>query len=301
MKAKCIWLTGLPCSGKTTIAKALERHYRKVQLLDGDVIRGTPLANQVGFSEKDRAEHIKRMGHLAKMFVAKGVMTLCSFVSPSDSIRKEIATYFEAGDFVEIFVKTSVEKCIERDVKGMYAKALKGEIKNFTGIDAPYDEPANPDMTLDTEKLTLDECVEEILKAYPPREEKACLFIGRWNGIFHNGHDYIIQKKLDEGKNITMAVRDVAPDESNPWTASEVKEMLEYRFKDEPRVKIIIIPDLESVEYGRGVGYGVNEIKVDKQIAGISGTKCREMIANNDDSWKNFVPKEIVDFLIRKK
>ena len=97
-----------------------------------------------------------------------------------------------------------------------------------------------------------------------------------------------------------MAVRDVRPDGKNPWTAKEVKEMLDYYWDGDPRVKVIIIPDIFSVEYGRGVGYGVNEIVVTEQIAGISGTECRKLIADGDSKWKEFVPKRIAEFLEKK-
>ena len=98
-----------------------------------------------------------------------------------------------------------------------------------------------------------------------------------------------------------MAVRDVKPDEKNPWTAKQVKEMLEYRWKDNDNVEIIIIPDILSVEYGRGVGYEVNEIKVTEKIAGISGTECRKLMAEGKDEWKQFVPAEIAEYLSKKK
>jgi adenylylsulfate kinase len=296
MKTRCIWLTGLPCSGKTTLAKELEGHYSSSIVLDGDEIRNTPLANKAGFSAEDRKNHILRMGHLAKMFTSTGVTAICSFVSPSEETRQAVRAMFDEGDFIEVHVDAPLSLCIERDVKGMYAKALSGEIANFTGIGSSYDAPTRAELVLDTASMTVDECVKQILDCNPPRSNKKCLFIGRWNGVFHNGHDHIIQSKLEQGKEVLLGVRDVEPDEKNPWTAKQVKEMLEYRFKDDNRVQVIIIPDVESVEYGRGVGYEVNEIKVTKDIAGISGTECRRMISEGTDSWKDFVPAEIVEF-----
>jgi len=297
MKSKCIWLTGLPCSGKTTIAKQLEKHYSNSIVIDGDEIRNTPLANTAGFSQEDRKNHILKMGHLAKMFTDTGVTAICSFVSPSEVVRQEVRSSFNDGDFIEVHVDATVETCIERDVKGMYAKALKGDIKNFTGIGAGYDIPTTPGLTLNTDKHTVEECVALVLAVVPPRSNKKCLFIGRWNGVFHNGHDHIIQSKLAEGKEVLLGVRDVEPDGKNPWTAKQVKKMLEFRFKEDDRVQVVIIPDIESVEYGRGVGYQVNEIKVTKDIAGVSGTECRRMIKESNNEWKSFVPSEIVEFL----
>lgn len=298
--AKCIWLTGLPCSGKTTIAEQLIKYFPKAQLLDGDVIRDTPLAKDVGFSPEDRAKHILRMGQLAKMFVDNDVTSVCSFVSPQKEIRDQVRNMFNEGEFIEVYVSTLVEECAKRDVKGMYARAYAGEIDNFTGVQADYEAPSAPEITMDTTNMTVEESVQTIVGVARPFDDRACLFIGRWNGIFHNGHEYIINQKLDEGKKVIMAVRNVAPDDKNPWTASEVKEMLDYRWKGNPNVKVIIIPDVLSVEYGRGVGYEVNEIKVDKEIAGISGSLCRELVANGDPTWKTLVPEEVAPFLEKR-
>lgn len=298
-KVKCIWLTGLPCSGKTTIANSLKPYFKNSAILDGDIIRGTILAKDVGFSSEDRKKHILRMGTIAKLMVDAGSTVICSFVSPDPIVRQEVRSMFAEGEFYEIHLSTPLEVCEQRDVKGMYAMARKGEIKNFTGIDAPYDAGSNADLTLDTSKLTIEQCLNKILKepTVSPYNTKTSLFIGRWNGVFHNGHDHIIQKKLEEGHNVLMAIRDVKPDDKNPWTATEVKNMLEYRWKNEPRVECIIIPDIVSVEYGRGVGYEVNEIKVTEKIAGISGTECRKLIQAGSEEWKDFVPLEIAEYL----
>jgi len=294
---KCVWLTGLPCSGKTTIANELNKVLTNSVVLDGDDLRSTYLGKNVGFSPQDRHDHILRMGEIAKLFVKTGTYAICSFISPEAKARDMVRELFNDGDFIEIHVSASKDTCAERDVKGMWKRAMNGDITHFTGFDAPYEEPINPEYTAFTELSTIKECVDDIIDILKPYHKPACMFIGRWNGIFHNGHDYIIRKKLDEGKSVTLAIRDVAPDKNNPWSAKQVKEMIDYRFKDYPDVKTIIIPDLESVEYGRGVGYEVNEIKVDKYIAGISGTECRKMILEGDDDWKQFVPDEVVEYL----
>lgn len=303
--AKCVWLTGLPCAGKTTIGKLIVEKLPNSVLLDGDELRATALGKNVGFSPEDRANHIRRMGAIAKLMVDNGISPICTFVSPEAAIRDEVAELFEPGDFKEVWVDTPADVCAERDVKGMWAKAKAGEIKGFTGYDAPYEIPEAPHFILPTAEAPDQEVpglieAEYLIEQIFPKSKPACFFIGRWNGVFHNGHDHIIQKKLDEGFNVTMAVRDVPPDEGNPWHAREVKKMLDYRFKDDDRVKVIIIPDVHSVEYGRGVGYEVNEIKVTEQIAGISGTECRRLMAEGDESWKEFVPKEIAEYLSAK-
>ena len=295
---QCLWFTGLPCSGKTTLVKALEKYYPKCKILDGDEVRSTPLGNFAGFSKQNRKDHIIRMGYLAQMFLDEGYTVLCSFVSPIRETR-EILRRKIGPQFTEIYLNTSVDVCSRRDVKGMYALAYEGHMKNFTGVTAPYEPPINPELTLDTNELSVEQCLNQIFKICDPYSDPCHLFPGRWNGVFHNGHDYIIMQKVKTGANVTLAVRNIKPDEKNPWTAKEVKAMLEYRFKAYPNVNIIIIPDIKSVEYGRGVGYEVNQIKVTKSIAGISGTECREMIAKGNNDWKKLVPKEIAEYLNR--
>jgi adenylylsulfate kinase-like enzyme len=264
------------------------------------VIRGTPISKDVGFSKEDRAKHIKRIAWIAKMFNDVGITAICSFVSPDKAIRSEIRTYFDKDQFIEVFVDATIEECIKRDVKCMYKKAISGEIKNFTGIDAPYDKPERPEIYLNTSDKdnTVDDDVKAILMYLGYyREKKYSVYIGRWNGCYHLGHEAIINQSLEKDKNVLMLIRDVTPDEKNPWTAKQVKEMLDYRYKKESRVKTMIIPDISSVEYGRKVGYQVNEIKVQEQIASISGTKCRELIKNNDPSWKEYVHPRTAKFL----
>lgn len=290
-----VWLTGLPCSGKTTIAKELLKRVDAIWL-DGDSIRGNELYKNNDFSKEGRRKHILMMGMFAKTISDQGHNVICSFVSPELEIRKKLRDVI-GEKFSSIFVNTYRHTCIERDVKGMWKKALNGEIKNFTGVDSEYDT-GDYDLIVNTDHSSVLECVEYILlNCFYKDTRKYCMFVGRWNGTFHNGHDYIIQKKLDEGKNVLLAVRDVKTDDKNPWSAKEVKSMLEYRFKDNHRVKVIIVPDIESIEYGRGVGYEVNEIKVEKDIAGISGTKIRDLILRDNKEWMNFVPKEISEYI----
>ena len=163
-KGFTLWFTGLPCSGKSTVAKVVAEKLRekglKVEFLDADIIR-QHLWKELGFSKEDRDENIRRATYLAKLLTRNGVAVLASFVSPyielRDYARKEI------GDFIEVYVKCSVEGCIKRDVKGMYKKAIAGEIKNFTGISDPYEEPPNPELVVDTEKETVEESVARVL------------------------------------------------------------------------------------------------------------------------------------------
>ena len=158
------WFTGLPCSGKTTVADAVadvlrERGYR-VERLDGDIVR-KDLTSDLGFSKEDRNENIKRVTFVAKLLSRNGVAVLATFVSPYRERRRK--TREEIDNFVEVFVRCPVDVCIERDVKGMYKKALAGEITGFTGVDDPYEEPENPEVILHTDRETLEESAQKVL------------------------------------------------------------------------------------------------------------------------------------------
>lgn len=154
-KGFVVWLTGLPGSGKTTIAmgvmqKLRERGYR-VELLDGDWVRKT-ISVGAGFTREERRQHLLRVAWISRLLARNGVIVLCSFVSPYIEVREEIRKIIEEEvPFIEVYVKCSVEECIKRDPKGLYKKALKGEIKHMTGLDDPYEPPKNPALTIDTE------------------------------------------------------------------------------------------------------------------------------------------------------
>lgn len=159
-----IWLTGLPCSGKTTIARELGRRLKSwcPKLLDGDQLR-RGLCSDLGFSPKDRAENIRRVSHLATALADLGSIVIASFVSPYHEIRNRAAEIIGKSRFYEVYVKCPVPVCEWRDVKGMYAKAREGKILGFTGIDATYEEPVNPLCTVDTDRWTLEACARTIL------------------------------------------------------------------------------------------------------------------------------------------
>lgn len=163
-----IWLTGLSGSGKSTIAAAVERELFEaghlVVLLDGDNVR-TGLCEDLGFSLEDRKENIRRIAETAKLFAAAGAQVLCSFVSPTRAIRAMAREIIGPDDFLEVFVNTPLAVCEARDVKGLYAKARAGEIKNFTGIDSPYEAPDNPFLDLKTDNQTVEESAAEMVNA----------------------------------------------------------------------------------------------------------------------------------------
>jgi len=164
-KTKLIWLTGLPCSGKTTLGDALALKLRELNVnvcrLDGDIVR-KKLWTDFGFSKEDRAENLRRVSELSKMFVDSNVTTIATFVSPYQKVRDDIREQFK-DNFIEVFVKTSKDECIKRDVKGMWAKAISGEIKEFTGWDDPYEEPINPEITIETETESIDSSITRLI------------------------------------------------------------------------------------------------------------------------------------------
>ena len=162
-----VWFTGLSGSGKSTIAMGVERELHKrgilCRILDGDNIRAGINSN-LGFSAEDRKENIRRIAEIGKLFVQTGVITLACFVSPTNDIRRLAREIIGEEDFREVFVSTPLEVCEQRDIKGLYAKARSGEVKAFTGISAPFEAPAHPDLTLDTSQMTLKEEVEAVIE-----------------------------------------------------------------------------------------------------------------------------------------
>lgn len=170
--AKVIWFTGLSGSGKTTVAQNLERALYDqgylTQILDGDNIR-SGINNNLTFTEADRLENIRRIAEVSKLLVESGVITLNSFISPTNEIRALAKQIIGTDNFIEIYVNTPIEVCEERDVKGLYEKARRGEIKNFTGIDSPFDAPEHPDIELHTHLHSLEESVQQCLEIILPK------------------------------------------------------------------------------------------------------------------------------------
>lgn len=163
-KGFTLWFTGLPCSGKSTIADVVAEELRKMGLkaerLDADIIR-KHLWKELGYSKEDRDENIRRAAFLAGLLTRNGIVVLTSFISPYRELRDYARR--EIGDFVEIYVKCPVEVCIQRDTRGMYKKALAGEITNFTGVSDPYEEPLNPEVLIESDKESLAESVTKVI------------------------------------------------------------------------------------------------------------------------------------------
>lgn len=316
-----IWFTGLSGSGKSTLANAVESHLfelgYKTYVLDGDNVR-MGLNKDLGFTDIDRKENIRRIGEVANLFTDSGTLTLTAFISPFREDR-QIAREILGKNFIEIYVKADLKTCEMRDPKGLYKKARLGEIKNFTGIDSPYEEPENPELIIETDKLTIEESVDKIINFLKRKvniwpkvnhggqptnnpDKKRAIFIGRYQP-YHFGHIELIQQKLNDGVGALIMVRDIEPDEKNPFTTEQTVEMIrKYHFSKGDDVEVITIPDIESVNYGRGVGYEINEFTPPDNIAFISATKIRESISNGDETWKSMVDEsiqaDVVKFLL---
>jgi adenylylsulfate kinase len=163
-----LWFTGLSGSGKTTLANNVEYRLNKIHqthtyILDGDNIR-TGLNMDLGFTDTDRYENIRRIGEVARLFVDAGILVLTAFISPFRIDRDRVRALLKSGDFVEIFVQCPLEICEQRDPKGLYKKARQGIIKDFTGIDSPYEPPVSPELILQTDQMSIAECTEKIIQ-----------------------------------------------------------------------------------------------------------------------------------------
>ncbi|MTI85702.1 MAG: adenylyl-sulfate kinase [Firmicutes bacterium] len=165
-KSCVLWFTGLSGAGKSTLAVEVEKELYKRQIhsyvLDGDNVRHG-LNKDLGFSDEDRQENIRRIGEVSKLFVDAGLFAISAFISPFIEDRQKVRDLFNEGDFIEVHVKCGLEECEKRDPKGLYEKARQGIIKDFTGISSPYEAPINPEVVVDTEKLTIEECVEQVV------------------------------------------------------------------------------------------------------------------------------------------
>jgi adenylylsulfate kinase len=162
-----LWFTGLSGAGKSTVAHALEERLHmmgcRTFVFDGDNVRHG-LCGDLGFSIEDRTENIRRVGEMVKLFLDAGVISLTAFISPLRSDRRRVRQLVGEGDFIEVYCRCSLDTCEARDVKGLYKKARAGEISNFTGISSPYEEPEQPEVTIDTDKLTIDESVDQLIE-----------------------------------------------------------------------------------------------------------------------------------------
>lgn len=272
MRHTIFWLTGLSGSGKSTIAKELAKQVY-AEILDGDDIR--ELMKNTDFSVEGRRRHMLSVAELAYRF-SKYTNVIVALISPIKEVREEIKKKYH--NIKEIYVKCDIEECKRRDPKGLYKKAINGEIKEFTGISADYEEPIveghNKSTFVDTEILDVEQCVEIILN----REygvHKHSLFIGRWQvpGGLHEGHKKLISKARCKP---LIGIRNTEIDENNPYSVEERKHNIEKL-----GYETIVLPDIAEVVYGRGVGYDVRKVELDKETESISATKIRKGELNN--------------------
>ena len=253
MSNRVIWLTGLSGAGKTTIAMAAAERYG-CEVLDGDTIRD--FFSNHDFSHEGRKRHLLGIARMAKM-ISKHTHVVCSFITPYEDVREEILEILP-DNAIMVHVSTSLELCEERDAKGLYAKARSGQISNFTGISDPFDEPKCAHISLDSsgeEGKSVDDLVDQLAHYF--EKSRAVLLPGRWQPL-HLGHEWLIQRELDQGKRVVVGIRDTPISEADPFSADMRKRMIEHRYEGED-VEAWIMPDIEAISYGRKVGYDVRE------------------------------------------
>ncbi len=294
-----IWLTGLSGSGKTTLAEALRTRLGPALVIDGDVLRNG-LCSDLGYSVEDRKENARRVTELVKLVAGSGTPVIVATISPDHASRERARSHIEQAGirFFEVFVDTPLEVCEQRDVKGLYQRARAGEIDQFTGIDAVYDVPQNPDLRCETVNESIDTSVDSIVALVGAADAQSAhlCFVGRWTP-FHKGHWIIMEKAMTEepGKPVLVLVRDTSFDF---WPASYRKRMLEASFRAMGvRASVVVIPDISSVNWGRGVGWTPREIEVEADIAGISATDLRARMQAGDQTWKDIVAPGVADFI----
>lgn len=297
-----VWFTGLPCAGKTTLAQGLfERAVTAgydAELLDGDVMR--TVAPGLGFSPEQRKAHLLRVAYTAALLAKRGVVVLCAFVTPLESIRKRVKMVVDSmsggrAAFHMVYVKADLETCKSRDVKGMYARALAGEIQDFTGVSAPFEEPQDYNWLIDTDFLAVEAALDDLVAMLHLHPQRHALFIGRWQP-FHKGHQHIIDQALQKGDEVCVAIRNTPVTPTDPFTVQDRVEMIRAVYGD--AVSIIVIPDIKSINIGRRVGYEVNRVDVPEFIGRVSATNIRTSIQSGDGRWQDNLPGPVVEWVM---
>lgn len=304
-----IQLTGLSGAGKssvsTNVKEQLEQLGYKVEIIDGDIYRQS-ICRDLGFSQEDRTENIRRLGFIGLTLAKHGVITILSAINPYEDVRRELKN---SAEFVKtVWVDCDLETLIDRDTKGLYKRALlpdgdPDKLENLTGVNDRFDIPQEPDLILKTGAETEEESTQKLLdfilqnigagKEASPR----ALFIGRWQP-FHNGHKWLIDQKLKQNIPILIAVRDMKPDSANPLTTQQTINILKKMYAG-ANVKIISIPNIESVNFGRTVGYEINEFSPPESISIISATEIRNSINQKSSSWKESVDEDIHELIFQ--
>ena len=288
MSNRVIWLTGLSGAGKTTIAMAAAERYG-CEVLDGDTIRD--FFSNHDFSHEGRKRHLLGIARMAKM-ISKHTHVVCSFITPYEDVREEILGILP-DNAVMVHISTSLKLCEERDAKGLYAKARSGQISNFTGISDPFDEPKCAHISLDSsgeEGKSVDDLVDQLAHYF--EKSRAVLLPGRWQPL-HVGHEWLIQRELDQGKRVVVGIRDTPMTEADPISGDMRKRMIEHRYEGED-VEAWIMPDIEAISYGRKVGYDVRETDdIPPEVFEVSATGVRGGNRAN-------VSAKVMEFMIRE-
>ena len=259
------------------------------EVLDGDTIRD--FFSNHDFSHEGRKRHLLGIARMAKM-ISKHTHVVCSFITPYEDVREEILGILP-DNAIMAHVSTSLELCEERDAKGLYAKARSGEISNFTGISDPFDEPKCAHISLDSsgdEGNTINNLVDRLAPFF--EKPRAVLLPGRWQPL-HVGHEWLIQRELDQGKRVVGGIRDTPITEADPFSADLRKRMIEHRYEAED-VEAWIMPDIEAISYGRKVGYEVRETDdIPPEVFEVSATGVRGGNRAN-------VSAKVMEFMIRE-
>ncbi len=304
-------MTGLSGAGKSTLAYRLQEKLiqigLKVEVLDGDVYRRT-LCSDLGFSEKDRKENIRRLGIVCSLLSRNGVISILSAINPFEETREALRQ--EYPNVRTIWIDCSLEELRRRDTKGLYRLAglppdHPDYLEGLTGVNAPYELPQNVDLTIRTDTETIEESVQKLFffvlgisaPPLPASNRPKALFIGRWQP-FHHGHRWLIEQKLDQDIPVMIAVRDMPANENNPFTTLETMAMIKQLYKGR-NVEVICLPDIESVNYGRQVGYEVNCFIPPADINTISGSAVRAGVNAGDSTWKDSVDPAIHELILQ--
>ncbi len=302
--------TGLSGAGKTTLSINVQRELQKlgfkVEVIDGDTYREI-LCKDLGFSKKDRCENIRRLGFVGTTLANNGVIVLLAAINPYEEVRKELK--MKSSLVRTVWIDCDLETLKSRDTKGLYKRALLPEsdpnkLKNLTGVNDPFEIPQDPDLIIRTGQETESESTQNLLnfilsniKTKEQDLKQPALFIGRWQP-FHNGHKWLINQKLKQGISVLIAVREMEPDVNNPLTSHQTVQILKKMYENES-VRIITIPNIESINLGRNVGYQVNEFAPPKYIETISATEIRRSIKEGSNEWKEKVDEKIHDLITK--
>jgi adenylylsulfate kinase len=270
------------------------------------------LCKDLGFSKSDRIENIRRLGTLANVLVRNDVIVIMAAINPYESVRQELKAQYE--NVHTVWIDCNLETLFQRDTKGLYRRAMlpkehPEKISNLTGVDDPFELPENPDLVIDTQKTTEADATQILLDYILSHLKKSptiqstdnapkAMFVGRWQP-FHKGHQWIIEQKLALGIPVLIAVRDMVPDEKNPLTADQTVSLIQKVYEDNAMVTTMVIPDIESINYGRTVGYQVNEMVPPTHIAAISASEIRQRFQEGSDAWKSFIDPAIHGLLER--